>query len=506
MSNNSKTRPLDKSLAKARSSLPKTTNAQRNSGVNKATIAIESISKIVELLKPWELSESQRFKTYNAMLRDDAVWSSWESRKLMVQEAQHNGRLKYDVNNKTSEFLANFFYYCMANMSTQTVRAIAGTSSEYIYNSIAPFEVVTKKGELEWDNWHIIDKLSYIHPMTLAPTQPFKVVDGGRRIKEWYQTPSAFVNSYDTNNVLPSVNPQGKVAINAKKVVYCSYSSSPSAPMGHSAFDSAYTPWREKGLINDFLIMGVQKDMAGIPILEVPQRLLDAASDINSEAARTIEQLKDQMENLHAGDQSYMIMPSDTHADNGSGAKLYSITFKGVDGGGKSFDLEKLIDQRNRAIHKSLGALNINSAEQGSASYNSLEGQTNIQFHYVKGDCRVIDEMWNKQIFPLLLELNQIKVNPLDIPVWEHGEVQDVSLEEISKLFQRGKLYLPLVPEVVNRYLKFAGVNYRVDDNLTTEELREMMISTEDRSGESDGTSGNGDSQQDMDDNTENVG
>lgn len=506
MSENSKARPLDKSLAKARSSLPKTTVDQRKGSSNKSTVSIESIRKIVDLLKPWELSSSERFKTYNAMLRDDAVWSSWESRKAMVQEAQHNGKFKYDVNNKTSEFLAKYFKYCMASMTDQTARSIAGTSCEYIYNSIAPFEIVTKEGSHDWKGWHVLDKLSYINPITLSTSQPFKVTDGGRKITEWYQMPSAFVNSQGLNNINAGLNSQGKIAIDSRKVAYCSYSSSPCNPMGFSAFDAAYTAWREKGLINDFLIMGVQKDMAGIPILEVPQRLLDAASDTNSEAYRTVEALKDQMENLHAGDQAFMMMPSDTHADNGSGAKLYNITFKGVDGGGKSFDLEKLIDQRNRAIHKALGSLNINSAEQGSASYNSLEGQTNIQFHYVKSDCRNIDEMWNKQIFPFLLKMNQIDVDPVDIPVWEHGEVQDVSLEEMSKLYQRGKLFLPLVPEVVNRFLEFTGANYRVDDNLTTEELRKIMVSSEDDSGESDGTSGNGDNQQSMDDNADNVG
>lgn len=173
---------------------------------------------------------------------------------------------------------------------------------------------------------------------------------------------------------------------------------------------------------------------------------------------------------------------------------------------GKVFDLEALIDQRNRAIHKALGALNINSAEQGTASYNSLEGQTNIQYHYVKSDCRVIDEMWNKQIFPLLLRLNNWVVNSESMPVWEHGEVQEVSLEEFSKYFQRGKLFLPLVPQVVNRYLEVAKINYRVAEDMTTEQLKEIMAAAEDRSGESDGTSGYGSKVQSQDANMENVG
>lgn len=494
---NLKSRPLKKALEK-------TTRAERSATSQKSTVAIESIRKIVDLLKPWELSRSQKYKTYQSMLRDDAVWSSWESRTKMVQEAQHNGRFIYDNNNEISVELAKYFSYCMKNMSTQTPRSIAGSCCEMVFNGFAPYEMVAKEGTHEWENWFALDKLSYINPVTLDPVRPFETADGGNVITQWNQLKSSFVDATGLVKSTP-VDKTGRIVIDARKVAICTYSVSPSNPVGYSAFDAAYNAWREKGLINDFLIMGVQKDMAGIPILEVPQSLLDAAGESGSDAWYTVEALKDQMTNLHAGDQSFMIMPSDTHSENGQGQKLYNITFKGIDGTGKVFDLEKLIDQRNRAIHKALGALNINSAEQGTASYNSLEGQTNIQYHYVKSDCRVIDEMWNKQVFPWLLRLNRIDVNPEDIPVWEHGEVQEVSLEEFSKYIQRTKLYLPLVPEVVNRILEVGKFNHRVDENMTTEELKEKMPEgVQDRSGESGGTSGFGDNQQSQDDNADN--
>jgi hypothetical protein len=483
---------------------PKTTTEQRQSGSQKATIAIEAIKRIVDILKPWELSRTQRHRTYQSMLRDDAVFSSWDTRTKMVQESQQNGRLKYDPNNEEAVAVAKYLKYCMSQMAAQTPRSVAGAASEMIYNLYAPFELVTRAGEGQYEGYHVLDKLVYINPLTIDPVKPFKTINGGNDIVEWYQLKSAFEESSGLM-AKTQLNGEGKVAIDARKVMVASYSNMPNNPInGTSAFDAAYNAWREKGLINDFLIMGVQKDMAGIPILEVPQDLLNAAEEKNSDAYYTIESLKNQMANLHAGDQSFMIMPSDCHNENGTGAKLYNITFKGIDGSGKVFDLEALIDQRNRAIHKALGALNINSAEQGTASYNSLEGQTNIQYHYVKSDCRVIDEMWNKQIFPLLLRLNNWVVNSESMPVWEHGEVQEVSLEEFSKYFQRGKLFLPLVPQVVNRYLEVAKINYRVAEDMTTEQLKEIMAAAEDRSGESDGTSGYGSKVQSQDNNMEN--
>lgn len=494
-----------KSQRALKKALTTSTREQRNSIGTKSTVAIESITRIVNMLKPWELSASQRYRTYQMMLRDDAVWSSFESRSKLVQEAQQNGRFKYDPKNPESKKVAEFLEYNLMNMESQTIRSIAACHSEMMINGAAPFEVVTWEGGDEWEGMFTLRKLSYMHPLSLDPMKPFEAVDGGRTISKWYQTPYAFLNTDGTNPSNKALT--GKIEIDGRKVVYTSYSTSPSTPLSVSPFDAAYNPWREKILINEFLIMGVQKDMAGVPILEVPQELLDAAADPNSDAARTLDAIKEQMGNLHAGDQAFMILPSNPWSENGGGTKMWNISFKGVDGGGRNFTLDELIDQRNRAIHKSLGALNINSAEQGSASYNSLEGQTNIQYHYAKNDCRIMDDMLNKQVFPLLLRLNGWKVASKDIPVWEHGEMQNVSLEEFGKYIQRVKIYLPIVPEVVNRVLEVAKINYHIDENMSSEDLKAIMpegLDTRDRSGEGGGTSGFGDNQQNMDDNLEN--
>jgi len=480
----------------------RTTTEQRKSSTQKSTVAIESITRIKNLLKPWELSRSERYKTYQSMRRDDAVWSSLSLRTKLVQATQYSGKFKYDTNNENSVAVVKFLEHCMKDMSFQTPRSIAGDACEMIFNSYAPFEVVTKEGEGAWAGYHTLSKLSYINPLTIDSLKPYKTVNGGNAITEWYQLNSAFLNSDGTNKTTGEKtklnNNYGSQPIDARKVVYTTYSNSISNPISDSDFDAAYDPWREKGLINDFLIMGVQKDMAGVPILEVPQQLLDEASVIGSDAWNTVEALKLQMGNLHAGDQSFMIMPSDTHNEAGSGAKLYGITFKGIDGGGKNFDLEKLIDQKNRAIHKALGSSNLSNAETGAASYNSLEGSSNIQLHVVKADSRIVDEMWNKQVFPLLLRLNGWVVASADMPIWEHGEAAPISLDESGKYINRVARLLPAVPEVCNKLLEHANISYRVDDNATPDDIRKMLFTFVDDSkvGEGEGSSGTGDSQQ----------
>lgn len=483
---------------KIEKTLNNTTREQRQSGVQKGTAGLEAIRKLKDALKPYELSRSRRFSTYMLMLADDAVWSSWESRSNIIMESQHNGKLRYDKQNPQAEAIAKFLRYCMKSMDFQTPRSVAGAASEMIFNTFAPFEVVTKEGSLDYEGYHVLKKLNYITPLSLDPLKPYEVVKGGDEISVWNQRSSSFVNTDGTNNSYTG-NSWGRVPIDARKVVVSSYSSIGTIPDSLiSAFDAAYDPWREKQLINSYLLTGVQKDMAGMPIFEAPQQFFDDAAEFGSDAYYAMEAIKDQLSNLHNGDQSYMFFPSDTHSETGQGAKLYNLSFKGVDGGGKAFTLDELITQKNQAIHKALGSLNLNSAEQGNASYNSLEGQTNIQFHYVKKDCRIIDEMWNKQIFPLLMRLNKDKFGDVDpdiMPIWEHGEAQKLSTKEFGKYVQQTKLYLPRTPEVVNHILSMGGFDTNVKPDMSQEELSELMpeFDSRDRSGESGGTSGFGD-------------
>ncbi|QVV97530.1 portal protein [Vibrio phage ICP1] len=490
-------RQQKKLLTKA---LQNTTREQRGSGVQKGTIAIEAIRRMKDALRPHELSQGQRYHTYQMMLLDAAVWSSWEIRKFLMQEAIANGKFKYDKTNPISSKIVQYLEYCINTMEYQTLRSIAGQSEDGVYNSFAPFEVVTWEGTGDYIGYRTLRNMTYIDPLTLDRSRPYETADGGNRIVNWRQNKSAFRDTTGTGLSLQS-SVSGIQDIDARKVAVVCYGGTPYSPITSSCFDAAYDPWCEKRLINSFLLQGVARDMAGMPVMELPLSFMEAAKVVGSDEYLAMELMKQQMTNLHAGDQAYMFLPSDTHSETGQGAKLYNLTFKGVDGGGKNFTLDELITQKNMAIHKAIGALNLNSSEQGTASYNSLEGQTNLQFHYVKADCRNFDEMINKQVIPLLLRLNADKfgeVSQKDIPVWKHGEIVPLTSKEFFKGLQQGKLYIPRIPVIVNKVMEMLSIDHNFEEDMDVEELSKLMpeFDSRDRSGESNGSSGFGDNTQ----------
>ena len=253
--------------------IPTPNNSTKESRASKkpiSTVAIESVKRIVEVLKPYELSSSQRLKTYQSMMLDDAVGAAFSANCVLIEKAFANYKVKFDKNSPNSVAAGKFLSHNLANLRGQTVRSIARSGAEFKRDGVAPFEKLFRKGEGDYkDNW-VLDKLSYVSPLTLDTTTPFSVKNGGRTVVEMRQSLSAFDNTNDAMQYwkLKSVN--GYVPIPMSKVALMTYSATDAQPFGLSAFDSCYTAWREKILLQDLTLVGSSKDMAGMPVLKIP--------------------------------------------------------------------------------------------------------------------------------------------------------------------------------------------------------------------------------------------
>jgi len=497
MYNKKKKNSRSKRLSKKASQ--RTTTEQRKATKANATPAITSVSRIVDLLKPWELNPSNRFTTYQTMLQNNDVWSSIESRITSIEVSQTRPKLKYNRFSERSTWLRDFIYYNLHAMKKST-RQIGRDAAEMVYNGVAPFEVNTKieKDYEEYKGLFVLDDIIYIDPLTLDKRQPFVSKKEGSEIAYWKQLSSAFIDSDGCNIYKDKFKDGGFAKIDARKVAVSSYSASSSRILGSSILDSAYATWREMILLQEYLLMGVQKDLSGTPVLRVPLDLFEKAnSDPDGDAAATMAQLTEAMGNMHSGSDAFAILPSDPF-DSATSMEQYSMEFLGINGSNKNFDLVAIIEQKKKGIYNVLGASHLIAGENGGGSFNLFEGKSNTSAFYALRDANIVDEMYNQVIIPMILRLNGFTNEKVeDIPVYEHNEIQPLSADEQGKLGQRlGSVgMLPLTPAVVNHFLDVAGINERVDDNMSTEELREIMTNYVSNAGEGDGTSGTGDSQ-----------
>ncbi len=483
-----------------------TTTSQRASKKQITSAGIKFIQRQAQQFKAFELGESRRLKTYQLMLQDDAVFSAINDRMMAIETSQANGKFEFDHNSEESVAIKDFLEYNMSRLIKQTPRSIGRCAAEMIINGWSPFELVTHRDDKEYKNNFVIKKLAYIHPLTLDTGHPYVVADGGDEIIKLNQSAAAFMGNDGTYTGVGQ-GWTGRKEIDFRRVVYSSYSGTSAQPMGQSPLDAAYIAWREKQLFQDYLAIGVSRDMAGMPLLRIPSEdLAEAAADPSGAKAVQVAQMIDNMGNMHSGDAPYMVLPSNTQSESGTGALDYDMKFVGVEGSGKSFDLTAIIEQKKKAIYSVMSSPHLITGENGGGSFNLLEGQASMQAMHVGRDCEIIEEMWNKQVFPLLLDLNSWEYEEKHLPKWKSGEILPVTIDTFGKAINRVKPFLTCTPKTVNAIMKGIGLKgCEVDENMSTEELRKIMItyvepalpstSSAMDSSDGEGSSGTGDTQ-----------
>ncbi|BAV80910.1 hypothetical protein [Vibrio phage RYC] len=486
-----------------------TTTEQRQSKRQISSAAIEAVRKVVEILKPFELSRSQRNKTFASMMLDDCVFSGFDSRATAIQLSQAAGKFRYKKDSAASLELKKFLEYNMKKLNGQTPRSIGRSCAEMIIFGYAPHEVSYQKIEGEYANDWILNKVSYVHPLSLDEAKPVQISSNGDRIEYLRQGATAFQG---TDGVYGGVRSpwMGVKEIDYRRVAMCSYSATSSQPFGNSPLEAAYTLWREKQLLQDYLLVGVTRDFSGTPVLRLPSEVLEAAeADPNSQEAQQVANLAQGMQEMHSGDAAFMILPSDAQNEQGTGTlRDFEIQFLGIEGSAKNFNITEILEQKKRGIHMVLTTQHLLAGESGGSSYNLHEGQVATSALAAKNDNLIIDEMWNKVIFPKLLRLNNIDYLEEDIPVWEHGEAQPISHDEYGKFVNRVARLLPATPDVCNAILKRMEIDYRVPEDASPDDIRAMMFEFQDpsKTGTGEGSSGQGSSsQKNSDNNAENA-
>ena len=480
----------------------------RSTRVNKSAVgtnAIDSVQKWTIQLQPYELRYPQNIETFHEMYtRDEAVGGVLNATYALVENAFNNWTITGNRNDPESVATTALIKHFFNNMTGSTMRSFSRNAATFNQFGFSVIEKDYKrmpvgsyleelpKG-MSSDKVWMVDKLRFIPQRSLDPSEPFIIGNQGRDILGLNQNASWFQNS---SHALRGWNPpMTSVTIKRNKFMLMGINVTDSTPMGVSPLEQTWTSWKEKKFYESYQSVGVSKDMAGMPLLEIPIEVLKKASaDPTSPEGLMVDEMAKDVAAMHAGEQNMMLLPSKT----GEGDD-YGLKFLGIEGAGKQFDLQEIINKRREAIYSSFGALNLISSESGG-SYNQFEGQNSIHFFFVKRIISIIEEAINKDLIPQIMLINDITLSGKNIPKFRAGEIEPISSEESSKLVQRVKSVngLVLTKEVILDYHKKLDLPIEELEDLSLAELHELMSVVDkgdSRAGEGQGTSGTGDTQ-----------
>lgn len=188
---------------------------------------------------------------------------------------------------------------------------------------------------------------------------------------------------------------------------------------------------------------------------------------------------KRMMERAHQAKQSGFILPMLTDTD---GKKMFDFEIKNISGS-KSYDVNAIIARYSREIQVALFADVLSLGSGSGGSYSLSESKISIIDMAVKSRLNEIKDQLNHKLVKTLFEQNGWTTDIM--PYFDFDLPNSETLDSVGSYLQKTAAVglMPLVPELVNFVLARVGVDYRVPDDMPTEELRKIMTNFTSESG-----------------------
>lgn len=255
-------------------------------------------------------------------------------------------------------------------------------------------------------------------------------------------------------------------------------------PYGVSPLRDAWLSYTYLVLTEEAEATGLQKDLAGTPLLRIPATYLSA--DASPEQKQLYEGFKNIVRNIQVNNQSGLILPSDQSQET----KSYLFDFELIpsQGNGKTFATDKIKQYFQNQIYTSLGADVLLLGQSSTGSFSLASVKNTMTGAKVESILDGIVESFNQDLIRHIYELNGMDATRMCSLDYENLHTPDLDI--ISRFGQRlaATGMLPKTHDVVNYFMTAAGLDPIAEDV----DLTELLGESTSRSGDSLNTSSGG--------------
>jgi hypothetical protein len=200
------------------------------------------------------------------------------------------------------------------------------------------------------------------------------------------------------------------------------------SPEGTSILRHAYRPWYFKKHIEEIEGIGIERDLAGLPVAWVPPQILSTRA--LPEERAVLEEIKKIIVNVRRDEQEGVVFPLvyDEH-----GNKQYDFTLLST-GGRRQFDTDQIITRYDQRIAVTILADFILLGSERVGSFALSLSKTDLFTTAIGTWLDSIAAVFNRHGIPRLFKLNGWPTNRL--PVLTHGDVKIPSLQQIGEYIQ----------------------------------------------------------------------
>lgn len=195
-------------------------------------------------------------------------------------------------------------------------------------------------------------------------------------------------------------------------------------PEGKSIYRNAYRPWFFIKRIENLEGIGIERDLAGMPVLWLPPELLDANADGSKKAALAAYQKLITL--VKRDEQEGIIMPL---SYNDKGLVEYKLELLST-GSRRQFDTNGIIDRKRKEMLMSCMADVLLLGHEANGSNALADTKTSTMATAMGSFLDSLAATFNSHAVPRLFRMNNMPTDKL--PVLIHGEVENVDLSELA--------------------------------------------------------------------------
>lgn len=228
----------------------------------------------------------------------------------------------------------------------------------------------------------------------------------------------------------------GRIDIPIQKALLFRTTAAKNNPEGRSLLRNAYRPWWFKRRIEEIEAIGIERDLAGLPIAYVPPEYLSSAATADQQVV--LSAIKQIVTSIKRNENEGIVFPQ---VYDDAGKPLFDLKLLSS-GGARQFDTDKVITRLDQRIAMSVLSDFILLGQDRVGSFALGATKMDLWSMSVDSIAKTIADTVNQHAIPRLLHLNGMDTERP--PSLQYSEVAHVDLTEISdfvsKMTQAGVL------------------------------------------------------------------
>ncbi len=240
----------------------------------------------------------------------------------------------------------------------------------------------------------------------------------------WEYVPDSDELSSMTQTPAPTFE---QLTIPLEKALHFRTKSRKGNPEGRSILRNAYRSWYFKKRIQEIEGIGIERDLAGFPVLYAPEST-DLWDSSNPEAVQTLANAEAIVSSIRRDAREGIVLPG---GENGWKLELLST------GSRRQFDTNAIIERYDKRIATTVLADFVLLGQQAVGSFALASSKTKIFALAIGTYLDIICEVFNNQAIPRLMDLNRTHFAGMtDYPKMVHGDIEDADLDNIGEFIK----------------------------------------------------------------------